>query len=48
MLLVCATDGVLRLFMNEKVPEPNKINEEDEEDDEDDEYIETPHQQFDD
>ena len=34
--------------MNEKVPEPNKINEEDEEDDEDDEYIETPHQQFDD
>lgn len=42
MLLVCATDGVLRIFMNEKVPEPDRINEEDDEDEEEDEeeYVE--------
>jgi hypothetical protein len=39
MLLVCATDGVLRVFMNEKAPDPNKINEEDDEDEEDEEYV---------
>jgi hypothetical protein len=48
MLLVCATDGVLRVFMNEKAPDPNKINEEDDEDEEEDEeYVET-YQTYDD
>jgi hypothetical protein len=47
MLLVCATDGVLRIFMNEKAPDPNKINEEDDEDEEEEEYVET-YQTYDD
>ncbi len=30
--MVCSTDGRLRVFVNEKRPDPDRINEEDEED----------------